>query len=155
MRPYPIDSPAAVLRLLALAVTVDGVPADAEFEMLESRGILSRLGCSRDDFDALMDQLCADLRAGSAADARGYRRLGAAQLDAVLDEIRDPALQRETAGLLFDIFSADRRLAHAEAVLLWEALERWGLSLGDFGEVPEPVASAAGSRRPVAMSANV
>ena len=73
----------------------------------------------------------------------------------MLDEIRDPALQRETAGLLFDIFSADRRLAHAEAVLLWEAPERWGLSLSDLGETSEPMVSAGTSRRSASMSANV
>ena len=34
MSDYPNESPRAVARLLALAVAVDGVPADAEIELL-------------------------------------------------------------------------------------------------------------------------
>ncbi|MDO6387549.1 MULTISPECIES: hypothetical protein [unclassified Uliginosibacterium] len=144
MNPYPIDSPHAVVRLLALAVTIDGVPSDAELRTLEQRGVLQALRLSRDDFDDVMDALCADLRQSTPTDRRGFRSLGRSQIRAMLDEIQAPALQREVAALLFDIFSSDHRLVRAESILLWDALDHWGLHLR---EVSGLIRSSASSSR--------
>lgn len=127
MTHYEADSPRAVARLLALAVTVDGVPAESELKMLERRGVLRSLGLDPQAFDDVIDSLCKDLRAGwRVGDAADFSVLRPAQLESMLDEIRSPELQRDLVSLFIDIFSADRRYPPAESVFLRSVLRRWG-----------------------------
>lgn len=79
-----------------------------------------------------MEVLCADLQASVPLDVRGFVKLSRQQVCQLLDEVRDPALQCETARLLFEIFSADHRMVRAESILLWEALDHWGLYLREI-----------------------
>ncbi len=144
MTTYPIDSPLAVARLLALAVTVDGVPLEVELRLLEERGVLEALKLSREDFEDVMDTLCADLRRIAPVDKQGFRCLSHTQVRALLSEVQNPALQREVAALLFDIVSSDHRLVRAESLLMWDALTHWGLHLR---EVSGLMRSPAGSVR--------
>lgn len=127
MTPYETDSPQAIARLLALAVTVDGVPAEAELAMLEQRGVLAHLGLDRDSFNDVIDQLCFDLRSGNkVGDAADFTILRPAQFESVLDEIRSPELRRDLVALFIEIFSADHRYLHAESVFLRGVLHYWG-----------------------------
>lgn len=124
---YEADSPRAIARLLALAVTVDGVPAEAELKLLERRGVLRSLGLDRQTFDDVIDSLCKDLRAGwRVGNAADFSVLRPAQLESMLDEIRSPELQRDLVALFIDIFSADRRYPPAESVFLRSVLRCWG-----------------------------
>lgn len=126
MSDYPNESPRAVARLLALAVAVDGVPADAEIELLEQRGVLAALGLARSDFEWIMDELCLDLQHQSPVDAKGYVSVRPQMLRQLLDEVRHPALRVALVELLGEIFCADHRLAQGESILLREALAYWG-----------------------------
>lgn len=129
MTPYDIDSPEAVARLLALAVTIDGVPSEAEMGMLERRGVLQQLGLDRDTFNDVIDELCGDLRAGSPiGDAGDFSLLRPAQLESMLDEVQALELRRDLIALFIDIFSADHRYEHAESVFLQTVLRHWGAS---------------------------
>lgn len=126
MSDYPNESPRAVARLLALAVAVDGVPAEAEIDLLERRGVLAALGLARSDFEWIMDELCLDLQRLSPVDAQGYISLRPQTLHRLLDEVRHPALRVALVELLGEIFCADHRLAQGESILLREALAYWG-----------------------------
>ncbi|MDQ7991014.1 MAG: hypothetical protein REI09_15410, partial [Candidatus Dactylopiibacterium sp.] len=127
MRSYPIDSPEAIARLLALAVTVDGVPSEAELDMLEARGALQYLGMSRDAFSDVIDALCSDLReALPGATQIAYSLLRPEVLHALLDEVRAPELQRDLTALFIEIFSADQRYPQAESAFLRTVLAHWG-----------------------------
>lgn len=126
MSDYPNESPRAVARLLALAVAVDGMPAEAEIDLLEQRGVLAALGLARSDFEWIMDELCLDLQRLSPVDAQGYVSLRPQALHGLLDEVRHPALRVALVELLGEIFCADHRLAQGESILLREALAYWG-----------------------------
>jgi uncharacterized tellurite resistance protein B-like protein len=127
MTSYETDSPNAIARLLALAVTVDGVPAEAELEMLDKRGVLRHLGLDQAGFNVVIDALCADLRSGDkVGDAADFTILRPAQLEAMLNEVQSPALQRDLIALFIEIFSADHRYQHAESVFLRGVLRYWG-----------------------------
>ncbi len=127
MTRYETDCPQAVARLLALAVTVDGVPAEAELAMLERRGVLARLGLDRDGFNSVIDQWCADLRSvGRVGDAGDFSVLRPAQLEMILDEVQSLELQRDLIALFIEIFSADNRYAPSESIFLRSVLRHWG-----------------------------
>lgn len=127
MTRYETDSPEAVARLLALAVTVDGVPAESELSMLERRGVFARLGLDRDGFNAVIEQLCADLRElGTVADAGDFSVLRPSQLEMMLDEVQSLELQRDLIALFIEIFSADNRYEPAESIFLRSVLRCWG-----------------------------
>ena len=142
MSDYPNDSPTAVARLLALGVVVDGVPAEAEIQVLEQRGILAALGLTRSDFERIMDELCAELQRHSPVDAQGYVSLSPEALRLLLDDVHHPALRVLLVELLGEIFCADHRLAQGESILLREALAYWG----ETAFSPELLVSQAPSR---------
>ncbi len=127
MTRYETDSPEAVARLLALAVTVDGVPAESELAMLERRGVLAGLGLNREGFNAVIDQLCVDLRKGTrVGDAADFGVLRPAQLEMMLHEVQSLELQRDLIALFIEVFSADKRYQPAESIFLRSVLRCWG-----------------------------
>lgn len=149
---YLKDSQQAMLRLLALAVTSNGVPVDSEVTMLEKRGVLRGLGLGRADLDAALAALCADLRATEPLAIQGFSKLSRKEVIQLLDEIRDPAKQRQIAQLLFDIFSMDHRMVRAESILLWEALDHWQLHLREVTAHVYGRGDAVAERRPLQAS---
>lgn len=128
MTSYPVDSPAALARLLALAMTIDGVPSESELDLLEARGALRYLDMSRDAFSDVIDRLCADLREDGAVGADGsvISELKPEQLQAMLDEVQSPELRRDLTALFIEIFSADQRFPQAESRFLSSVLAHWG-----------------------------
>lgn len=128
---YPQNSTQAAIRLLALGTTVDGVAFESEYETLERSGILRRLGISREQFDDALDSLCKDLRKSCRENDHGFVHVRPALVEAILDEIRDPGMQRVLASYLLDIIGADQRVTRAESYLFWEVLDHWGLKFRD------------------------
>lgn len=127
LRPYPIDSPQASARVLALALLADGSIQLAELSTIARRGILARLGISATAFDDVIHELCADLLIDGAAASSGYLILGREALRRILGDIDDPALQRNLLRAVLDIVHADGELAGGEAVLLSVAAEAWDI----------------------------
>lgn len=123
MRTYPADSASAAARILALSMIVDGDLAAAELRALAHSKILDHIEIDLDTFQALLGELCEDL----LIDASGHRNveLEPELLDAVLDEVRDPALRRKLLQAMSRIADADGVLADAEATLLAHAAAAW------------------------------
>lgn len=123
MRTYPTDSASAAARILALSMIVDGDLAAAELRALAHSKVLDHIDIDTDAFHALLGELCEDL----LIDASGRRNveLEPELLDAVLDEIRDPALRRKLLQAMSKIADADGVLADAEATLLAHAAAAW------------------------------
>jgi len=137
MRTYPTNSSLAAGRLLALTMIVDGNVALSEMKTVYRSRILEHIDLDDDAFDAVLHDLCHDL----LATARG----GAVQvdvdlIDALLDEIGDPALRRTLLRAMWRLADADGWLADAEAVLLNRAALRWG---AESNFVTAPAAGAA------------
>lgn len=149
MTRYPDNSPWAAARLLALGISIDGSPVRDEVETLERTGLLRRIGLSREELERAVRSLCVDLRRASSVDAYGKTRFRRSQVQAMLREISDPALQRELARQLLETIGADDRVTRAESMLFWDALDCWGLQMRDVMSLPDPVANrAVPGRRP-------
>lgn len=54
----------------------------------------------------------------------------------LLDEIRDPLLQRRVLRAMLDLVNADGRLAGCEAVLVSQAMKFWELDLYEVSSAP-------------------
>ncbi len=127
LRAYPIDSPQAAARVLALALLADGSLQLSEFSALGRRGTLARLGITEPDFNEVIDELCVDLLLDGAASASGYFVIGRDALRRIVGDIDDPAMQRKLLRGVLDIVHADGVLAGGEAVLLSVAAECWDI----------------------------
>jgi uncharacterized tellurite resistance protein B-like protein len=126
MRNYPTDSPKAMSRLLALAMIADGRLAPQELKTLHHSGVLEVLGVSEDTFDDAAGELTQDLLAHSTNHAAGMVEIEPATIDALLDEVQDPALRALVLKGMLEIVRADQQIDHRERRLLRRALSAWG-----------------------------
>ena len=116
MRTYPIDSPQAKSRIIALALLADGGLDKSEIECLESQDIVNYLGISSKTFNTVMHEFCEDI------DQSGLRRSNG-QLD--LDRQRN--VRQLLLRTIFDIVHADRNVSQGEAQLTARAMNHWGI----------------------------
>lgn len=123
MRAYPIDSPRAAGRVLALMMVVDGNLAQSELAAMDRSRILRHVDLDEEAFQELMQDLCQDLLTSAS---HGIVRLDAGLIDEVLKEIADPDLRRRLLSAMWQIADADGWLADGEAVLLTRASAKWG-----------------------------
>lgn len=126
-REYPIDSPQAAARILALALLADGAIDPAELSALARRSTLQRLGITEQVFDEVIHDLCTDLLIDSRATMFGDFVLGRDALRRILEDIDEPSLQHRLLRGVLDIVHADGELAGGEAVLLSVAAECWDI----------------------------
>jgi len=58
MRSYPVNSPQAAARIVALTVVADGDIGDAEIEGLDRLAVHAQFGLARQELHALTDTFC-------------------------------------------------------------------------------------------------
>ena len=128
-REYPVDSPQAAARILALALLADGAIDPSELSALARRSTLQRLGITEQVFDEVIHDLCADLLIDSRSRSTifGDFVLGRDALRRILGDIDEPGLQHKLLRGVLDIVHADGELAGGEAVLLSVAAECWDI----------------------------
>ena len=139
MRSYPVDSPAAAARIVALALIADGHLSRQELEALDCCQAREELGIAPEALQDVIRTLCEDLLASASGDWAAACVLGPPQLESVLDEIRDPLLQLRVLQMCLAAISADGHVSDGESVIVRAAVERWGLA----GRWPEPGRKAA------------
>ena len=123
MRHYETDSASAAGRLVALCMVVDGNMAPSELQALQRSRLLDYIDIDIDTFHDLVDELCQDML--STAVKHEHVVLDEDTIDALLGEIRDPALRRQLLRAMWKIADADGVLADAEAKLLARACLVW------------------------------
>lgn len=123
MRNYEPDSASAAGRLVALCMVVDGNMAPSELQALQRSRLLEYIDIDIDTFHDLLDELCQDMLSTSVK--HEHVVLDEATIDALLSEIRDPALRRQLLRAMWNIADADGVLADAEAKLLARACVVW------------------------------
>jgi hypothetical protein len=144
LRPYAPDSPEAMARLLALTLLSDGMLESRELENLRRADAFDRIGTDQSRFMRVLYDFCDDLTHRGPLAADGHFRLSPVAISRMLREVEDPGLQREVVRLMLEVIRADGRLAAAESMLFWEALDAWNLRLDEVvGWRREP--SGAGS----------
>ena len=135
MRHYPSDSPQAMARLVVLALLADGIIDTRELDLLDDRGTIASLGLDSTSFDDVFYGFCADmLRTGQRMTSERLD-LDENTIDRMLDEVRNPLLQKKTLRAMMDIVHADRHLAGGEAALIARVLKRWALDLDQFATI--------------------
>lgn len=129
MRHYPIDSPQAAARILALAILADGGLDVAELRVLDNYDIDEKFGLEPALFDEVIKDFCFDLAQYSDRDYASHLELDRETIGQLLRDIRDPRMQMDLLRMMVDIVNADGSLAGGEAVLVAEAMVVWGLDL--------------------------
>lgn len=138
MRKYAKNSPEAAARIVALAMTADGAIDRSEILLLERLGVVARLGLDQEQFDSIYYECCTDMLASGQRNASGQLELDKHGINALLDEINDPVLQKRILRIMLDMVNADHRLTASEASLIALALERWDMDLCGMTESSVP-----------------
>jgi uncharacterized tellurite resistance protein B-like protein len=125
MHTYPTDSPAAISRLLALAMIVDGHLSPLEARTLDKAAFLRQVKVDDDTFDIALRELCEDLLSTAASRCAGIVEIDPALLDGLLREVQDPLLQICLWKAMADIVEADGLIDEREMTLVRRAARAW------------------------------
>ncbi len=147
MRHYTTDSPEAMSRIVALALLADGALDPREIESLDKQAILDKLGISHGTLDRVTHEFCDDLLQCARAPNVGQIELDRDLVKHLLDDLRAPEKQQQALAAMVDIVHADGCLNSGEALLVSEAMSRWGLELQHVSrtEVRRATRKATGS----------
>ena len=127
MRSYPLNSPQAAARLVALAVLADGHLRTTEFGLLQPMNAATRLGLNRGQFTEVVRHVSEDLMTASYAVWGSACQIDLHALRSVAAEVTDPALRRITLELCVAVVRADFDHAAAEENLVDALAEHWRL----------------------------
>ncbi|MDR7097483.1 MULTISPECIES: TerB family tellurite resistance protein [Hydrogenophaga] len=127
MRSYPLNSPQAAARLVALAVLADGHLRTTELGLLERMNAATRLGLNRGQFTEVVRHLSEDLMTASYAVWGSACQIDMHALRSVAAEVTDPVLQRTTLELCVAVVRADFHHAEVEEHLVDALAEHWRL----------------------------
>lgn len=128
MRSYPVDSPRAAARLVALALIADGHLSRGELDALDARDAARGLGLAPGELQEVVHGLCEDLLATRRGDWTAACAVDAETLESVAGEVRDPVLRLRVLELVLSAIASDGRIADGEAAVVRAAIARWGLA---------------------------
>jgi uncharacterized tellurite resistance protein B-like protein len=143
MRSYPINSPEAATRLLAMALLADGHYSVIELKALDRLGAPARLGLGPESFKAVIDHFCEDLLIGNHGEWLGSAAINSATRRELFAEVQSPALGAEVRALCEAVMLSDGHLAEGELALLDELAKAWPHPL-------TPITAAPPQERPSA-----
>ena len=127
MRRYPVNSPQAAARIVALTVVADGDIGDAEIEWLDRLVVHEQLGLARHELHALLDLFCEDLLSSEQLKWADACPVDERTLAALMGEIQDPVLRLKLLRLCVELAEVDAHVDDGESIVLVAAVEHWGL----------------------------
>ena len=125
MRSYPIDSPEAATRLVAMVVLADGHYAMSEAKTLVRLNAPARLGLTPEAFKAVIDLFCEDLMMAAHGEWVGSAAIDSATRRELFAEVQSPALGAEVRALCEAVMQCDSHLSEGEQALLDELNKAW------------------------------
>ncbi len=125
MRHYPLNSPEAAARIVAMALLADGNVSKLELDALDKLKAHEALGLERQAMISVLQALCEDLYAGMNASWCDGGPIDQRTLEAVLDDVQDPALQEVVIDICRTLIEADHWVSHGESLLLNAVVSRW------------------------------
>lgn len=143
MRSYPINSPEAATRLLAMALLADGHYSITELKALDRLGAPARLGLGPESFKAVIDHFCEDLLMDNHGKWLGSAAINSATRRDLFAEVQSPALGAEVRALCEAVMLSDGHLAEGELALLDELAKAWPHQLSPITAAPPQERSAA------------
>ncbi len=127
MRSYPVNSPQAAARIVALTVVADGDIGDAEIAWLDRLVVHEQLGLARHELHALLDTFCEDLLSSDQLKWADACPVDERTLADLMGEIQDPALRLKLLRLCVELAEVDAHVDDGESSVLVAAVEHWGL----------------------------
>lgn len=127
MRSYPMNSPQAAARIVALTVVADGDIGDAEIECLDRLAVHEQLGLTRQELHVLLDTFCEDLLSSDQLKWADACPVDERTLANLMGEVQDPALRLKLLRLCVELAEVDGHVADGESSVLNAAVEHWGL----------------------------
>lgn len=151
MRTYTTDSPEAMSRVLSLALLADGALDHSELETLRRHDLLGALSIPPETLDRVIHEFCNDVLQCARAPNVGQIELDRELIDHLLGDICSPDLQKKALRVMIDIVKADGCLNGGEAILVAQAMSRWGLELQQLTHIEvratQPVAAVTSQER--------
>ena len=127
MRSYPVNSPQAAARIIALTVVADGDIGAAEIEWLDRLAVHQQLGLGRHELHALLDIFCEDLLSSDQLKWADACPVDERTLTDLMGEIQDRALRLKLLRLCVELAQVDAHVGDGESSVLVAAVEHWGL----------------------------
>jgi len=127
MRSYPVNSPQAAARIVALTLVADGDIRDAEIEWLDRLAVHEQLGLARHELHAVLDIFCEDLLSSDQLKWADVCPVDERTLADLMGEIQDPALRLKLLRLCVELAEVDAQVDEGESIVLVAAVEHWGL----------------------------
>jgi len=118
MRSYPVDSPEAATRLLAMVLVADGRYSMAEIRALDRHQAPAQLGLSPAAMQTVINDFCSDLLTDAGGQWTDSTRLADTTRQRLIAEVQDPKLQERVWHLCEAIAQADGHLADGEVDML-------------------------------------
>ena len=127
MRSYPVNSPQAAARIVALTVVADGDIGDAEIAWLDRLVVHERLGLARLELHAVLDTFCEDLLSSGQLQWADACPVDERTLADLMGEVQDPELRLKLLRLCVELAEVDAHVDDGESSVLIAAVEHWGL----------------------------
>lgn len=130
MRAYPLNSPEAAARIVALVLIADGHVCRSELDILRELNAARELGLPADGMPGVVQTLCEDLLMSDNSGSM-LGSVDEASLASLMAEVDDPTLQRKVLQFAAAAAQADSLLAEGEAIVMAAAQRHWGMTLAD------------------------
>ncbi|MBC7942269.1 MAG: TerB family tellurite resistance protein [Chitinophagaceae bacterium] len=127
MRSYPVNSPQAAARIVALTLVADGDIGDVEIEWLDRLTVHEQLGLARHELHVLLDTFCEDLLSSDQLQWAETCPVDERTLTDLMGEIQDSALRLKLLRLCVELAEVDAQVHEGESIVLVAAVEQWGL----------------------------
>ena len=118
MRSYPVNSPEAATRLLAMLLVADGRYTMAEIRAIDQLDAPAQLGLEPLAMTTVIEDFCTDLLADAGGRWTDSTRMEDATRQRLIAEVTDAALQERVWHLCEAIARADGHLADGEVFML-------------------------------------
>lgn len=123
MKTYPVNSPEAAARVLAMAMVSDGQYSLAELRALDRQKAPAMLGLTPEAFKAVIDDFCQDLMLAGGGQWTGS--VDTAVREQLMKEITDRDLQDRVLQQCEGLMLADGHLADGEVELMDALSATW------------------------------
>ena len=130
MRTYATNSPAAIGRLIAMAILADGRLDNREVDWIKHDDTASLLGVDRDTLIQVLLDCCRDVI--TEAEQERVFLLEDHRLARLADDITDKALQKVALSAILLIAKADGDVSEGEQTLLRFLMNRWQITLEEL-----------------------
>lgn len=137
MRQYPVDSPLAAARIVALTSVADAGWPRGHVDVMRGLRLVEQLGLDGPSWHEVLAGVCQDLMfsaqptvapAGTPSAPGGSFRLDGHELEHLLAEVRDPQLQHKVLELCLALVEDRSPINDTESQMLATAVDQWGLT---------------------------